>query len=320
MLNRYLIHILCLWSLGLPTIMAITYSAVPGFFAQDDPNANSSAIGALPPRFGLLDDSAERWQTFRHKLASLNEKAPKGTSYKAFWLGRHGEGWHNVAEAKYGTPAWDAYWSKLTTDGNITWGPDALLTPLGMQQAALARDAWRKELNLDHTHDGQHSKQEHKSFAVPLPERLLVSPLRRALDTFKITFLESEDGERPVLPEHKQRVLIVENCREQYGVHTCDERSNLTTLRPLYPPPVFTFEKGFTETDELWEPDVRESSEHVAARATNVLDRVFEGKETFISITAHSGFINGFLAAIGRESYSLPTGGIIPVVVRQTVA
>lgn len=29
-----------------------------------------------------------------------------------------------------------------------------------------------------------------------------------------------------------------------------------------------------------------------------------------ISITAHSGFINGFLAAIGHPTFSLPTGGM----------
>ena len=31
---------------------------------------------------------------------------------------------------------------------------------------------------------------------------------------------------------------------------------------------------------------------------------------TDISITSHGGFINGFLDAIGRPSYSLPTGGV----------
>jgi hypothetical protein len=27
--------------------------------------------------------------------------------YKVLYMGRHGEGYHNVAEAFYGTPAWD---------------------------------------------------------------------------------------------------------------------------------------------------------------------------------------------------------------------
>lgn len=29
------------------------------------------------------------------------------THYKLFFLGRHGEGWHNAAETFYGTPAWN---------------------------------------------------------------------------------------------------------------------------------------------------------------------------------------------------------------------
>lgn len=28
-----------------------------------------------------------------------------------------------------------------------------------------------------------------------------------------------------------------------------------------------------------------------------------------MAITAHGGFINGFLVAVGRKPYSLPTGG-----------
>lgn len=37
----------------------------------------------------------------------LNKEAPTGTSYKVLFLGRHGDGDHNVAEAFYGTAAWD---------------------------------------------------------------------------------------------------------------------------------------------------------------------------------------------------------------------
>ena len=56
-----------------------------------------------------------------------------------------------------------------------------------------------------------------------------------------------------------------------------------------------------------------------------------------ISITAHGGFISGFLTVVGRGAYSLPTGGmlipgrmffrvsplvlgVIPIVVRRTVS
>lgn len=92
------------------------------------------------------------------------------------------------------SPHKNSYWSKLNGDGNITWGPDALLTPLGETQAAGARTAWKKELA-----DG-----------VPLPTKFLSSPLRRALDTWKITFAEAPAGEKPVLSSHQRNALIYE--------------------------------------------------------------------------------------------------------------
>ncbi|KAF8323498.1 uncharacterized protein EI90DRAFT_2384115 [Cantharellus anzutake] len=58
-----------------------------------------------------------------------------GNKCKLIFAARHGQGWHNVAEAKYGTKAWNEYWSKLNTDGEIIWGPDPKLTPLGEREA-----------------------------------------------------------------------------------------------------------------------------------------------------------------------------------------
>ena len=40
-------------------------------------------------------------------MASLEAAKKEGESYKVLFLGRHGQGWHNVAETKYGTKAWD---------------------------------------------------------------------------------------------------------------------------------------------------------------------------------------------------------------------
>jgi hypothetical protein len=37
----------------------------------------------------------------------LNNKSGENESVKVMFLGRHGQGWHNVAETKYGTKAWD---------------------------------------------------------------------------------------------------------------------------------------------------------------------------------------------------------------------
>ena len=79
----------------------------------------------MPPRFGLIDTSNDRWLKFEEKIRQLNQDSPTGTTYKFFLLSRHGQGYRtdllklssklnrvnyfidNVAESKYGTPAWD---------------------------------------------------------------------------------------------------------------------------------------------------------------------------------------------------------------------
>ncbi|KZT64923.1 phosphoglycerate mutase-like protein [Daedalea quercina L-15889] len=273
------------------------FSVVSGFFAQDDPHAIPAKIGALPARFGLLDGSPECWSKFKSHVAKLNQAASPGTTHKILFLGRHGEGWHNVAEAKYGTQAWDDYYSRLYGDSEMTWGPDPLLTALGIQQAEAARTAWLKEV----------------SNGMPTPQRCYASPLHRALSTWKITF-GGDEG----FPQHTRRVMIFEkDLREEHGVHTCDMRNTRSLIERNFPPPIFDFEHGFTEEDLVWQSDVRESKDHIKARAHSVLDRIFdEAEETYISITAHGGIINGILAATGRPSYSLPTGGVLPLVIR----
>ncbi|OCH90902.1 phosphoglycerate mutase-like protein [Obba rivulosa] len=273
------------------------YTIVQGFFLQDDPEADGMAIGGIPERFGLIDRSPECWKNFRARVNELNKQAEEGTAYKVFFLSRHGQGWHNVAEAKYGREAWDEIFSKQFGDDEITWGPDPLLTPLGIAQAHAARTAWLAELPN----------------GIPLPQLFYCSPLKRALDTWRITF---DDGK--ILPAGYPNVLIIENLREEYGEHTCDMRSQRSQIAEEYPPPLYTFEDGFAEKDLVWDPLVRESKEHVRGRALNVLDRIFkdDGDVTYITITAHSGIINAFLAAMNRDRYELPTGGILPLVVK----
>lgn len=40
-----------------------------------------------------------QWQKFEKQVEALNANAPSDTVYKVFWLGRHGEGYHNAAES-----------------------------------------------------------------------------------------------------------------------------------------------------------------------------------------------------------------------------
>ncbi|KAJ7838599.1 histidine phosphatase superfamily [Mycena olivaceomarginata] len=270
------------------------YKTLSGFFSQDDPLAIPATIGAVPPRFGLLDPSDERWSKLSAKLSGLNT--------------------NNLGREKYGNQAWDDYWSKLDGDGALYWGheshlhsfhahsnissqisicpADAELTAIGKDQAAAVNKRWKEEL----------------AAMIPLPDKLYCSPMRRAIQMNIITF-EGVSSRRPV---------IVENCREEYGVHRCDQRSTRSYIADTFPQ--FDIEDGFTEKDELWQADSCETAAHIAGRAQSILERIFrEDKDAvFVSITAHAFIINSFLHTLGRPRYVLPVGGVLPIVVKAT--
>jgi len=271
------------------------YEIESGFFSQDGGAENFDVADPLPPRFGLVDANEDRWKAFVSKLHDLNAHAEKGISYKAIFAARHGEGYHNVAEAKYRTKLWEEYWARLNTDGVIVWGPDPLLTAVGEGQALQAHEMWKQEI----------------SAGLQLPKTYYCSPLTRCLQTYQITF----DG---FFDSSKLRPTVLENCRERYGIHTCDKRRSKTYIQEKFP--FVTIEDGFVEEDELWTADERESDEHVIFRASAVLDHIFtHDAEHVISLTAHSGFINGLIAATHHATFALMTGGVLPMVVKCTV-
>ncbi|CAE6480594.1 unnamed protein product [Rhizoctonia solani] len=281
-----------------------TYKVLQGYFLQTDLKAEPGTIGPNPDAFGLIDgDSKTCWSDFKAKITRLQQDAPVGTKYAVCWFGRHGQGWHNVGESKYGTVEWDKKWSLLNGDGEITWGPDPELTDLGKQQASEAHKVWKTEL----------ARQD----PAPLPTILFSSPFSRAALTLDITFsgilthMKDGTGLRP---------YIMENLREMNGEHTCDKRNPKSRIHEMYPE--FEFEPGFTEEDELWTPDHRETVQEIDDRLKVALDEIFGlllGKsDIFFSITAHSGTIAAALRVLGHKEYVLPTGGVIPVVIQAT--
>ncbi|GAC92668.1 phosphomutase-like protein [Pseudozyma hubeiensis SY62] len=149
-----------------------TFSTYTGFFQYD--TVEGTTLPAVAPNFGLRSNTT--WADLSQRLLELNAQglATDGSSYKLLFAGRHGQGFHNVAQSKYGNTAWDSYWSELTTDGTLVWGPDARLTPLGIQQAQAVHDAWVAMLQ----------QQDH----APLPTKLFSSPLSRALSTMEISY------------------------------------------------------------------------------------------------------------------------------------
>lgn len=170
-------------------------------------------------------------------------------------------------------------------------GPDALLTPKGIQQALLVNAAWKVQLND----------------SIPLPQKFLSSPLSRAASTLNLTWSDF------TFPFAKP--IFIEHLRESIGLHTCDKRRSKQYLHTTYPD--FTFETGFQEDDELWGPVYEETFEQQIVRLRGVLDSIWYNEgSTYISITAHGGTVSAILANIEHRVFNLQTGGMIPVVVR----
>lgn len=169
-----------------------------------------------------------------------------------------------------------------------TWGPDAKLTPEGLSQVHHTRDAWRREIRA----------------GIPKPESHHVSPLSRSLSTQLETW-------GPVKPPPVANELL----RETLGLHFGDQRSAASALRKIYPEIDFP-PHMMPEDDPLW-THLRESLSGRNARIKHALDQIMlNDRNTYISMTSHSGVINSTLVALGHRPYNLQTAGMIPVVVR----
>lgn len=256
-----------------------------------------------------------QWTLLERHVAALNEASASKKHYKVLFLGRHGEGWHNVAESKYGTKEWDvsqtdplpkeafsdlsqAHWSLLEGDGTMQWA-DARLTDKGEKQALAANAYFVEQLES----------------GLPAPESYYTSPLTRCLQTCNFTWNGLAVPEaRPFRP-----VTVKELLRETNGEHTCDRRSSLTQLRQTWPDSfmsTFKFEPGFSDEDKLWTADARETDEETQARLRIALDDIFEHDgHSWISITSHSGAIRAVQAVIGHRTFPLTQGSMFAVLV-----
>ncbi|RKF77684.1 putative phosphoglycerate mutase [Golovinomyces cichoracearum] len=281
-------------------------STVTGYFQQDDPSTESNDYDFKKNSFGLInrmydsdvdfdpDRKKTQWQRFEAEINRLNNQSQANTHYKLLYLGRHGEGYHNLAESFYGTKAWDCYWSLQKGNETTTW-VDAELTPLGISQAQAAQKFWANMI---------------ESEIIPVPQVYYVSPLLRCQQTAWNTFFGLNlPSERPFKP------VIKELLRECIGVHTCDMRSSKTQIQKRYPD--WIIEDGFTENDELWSPTLRESDEAMDQRTKLILDEILADDEhTFISISSHSGQIASALRVLGHREFQLGTGQAIPVLIK----
>lgn len=176
-------------------------------------------------------------------------------------------------------------------DGVMDWS-DARLTEKGREQAEALNNFWRESI---------------ESRTVPTPRRYYTSPLARCLETTKITY-----SGLPGLP------IVKEKLRERNGEHTCDRRSTRNWIASNYPE--YGIEAGFTENDELWRPDQRETEEEIAGRVRQLLDDVFTNEvNTIISFTGHSGLIRALYDVTGHSDVWVAAGAMVPLLIRAEV-
>ena len=284
------------------------FEAEPGLFMQSEPSTDPSDFDNAAQNFGLIhrkyptDETngsagTTDWQRFMRYVRHLEATSAKDTTYKLLYLGRHGEGFHNVAEAYYGTKDWDDYWSKLDGNGTIFWF-DAHLTETGKGQARAAGAFMKAQL----------SEQRR----MPPPDSYYTSPMYRCLQTASLTW-----SEVPLPSDKPFKPLIMELVREVLGEHTCDKRSTRSVIQKAFPD--FPIEQNFSEEDKLWRADHRETHEEHDARNQILLDDIFaHDSQGVLSLTSHSGAIASMLRVLGHREFRLPTGGMIPVLVKAT--
>ncbi|KAH7383221.1 histidine phosphatase superfamily [Pyrenochaeta sp. MPI-SDFR-AT-0127] len=277
------------------------YVAQHGYFSHDQDPENSGFEATTRPGLGILhreyptdlefDPNGQQsdWERLKYYVTSLNQKDPEHTRYKMLYIARHGEGFHNVKVAQVGWDEWERKWSKEPGDGTITW-LDADLTPKGEQQAHDIAKFWESE-------------------NIPPPESIYSSPLQRCLHTTALAFvpfLNAVPGKQPV---------VKEKLRERLSGYTCDQRSSKTWITDAYPS--FSIEDGFTENDELWLPDRRETSREHVKRSKELLNDLFSHDDSnTVAMTAHSGTIMAIFAATGWKEISVAAGAVYPLLVR----
>lgn len=272
-----------------------TFEIVPGYFKQLRQDTDETKFNYFKEHFGKL----KPWEEMLTDLRKLNKDAEgSGVVHKVLFLGRHGQGYHNLANLKYGEKAWNEHWLKTYGDGEIVWAPDPELTELGNAQAK----------------DNYHQFKIELADGLQVPSKWYSSPFRRSVDTLIGTWGEIVDLK-------DVRPLIKEDLRETIGVHLCDKRSSKSVIADKYVDRGFTIEEGFEEEDVYFKNDYREKVWEQALRQNKAFQYIFENTsadDDIISVTSHSGSIRTQLMVLGHRPFAIGTGGIIPVFVKAT--
>lgn len=267
------------------------FEVVPGFFVQSESSTDDINFNYALENFGIT----KPWPELVERLLKLNAELSPNESYKLVFFARHGQGPHNVVIGKYGYDEWKRKWHALERDGDYVYAPDPPLTDLGIAQAIENNIVWKQQL----------------AQGAPVPTRFYVSPLQRSSHTLVLTWKD--------LRPHESKVKVVENLREIIGFHLCNKRSSRTTILERFDSQGFFTEDGFAEEDELHDPIHEEEANDQCIRSNKFLQQLFnEADDQIVYTASHGGTIKSFLMILGHREYTIPTGGMIPVVIKAT--
>jgi len=276
------------------------YESYGSFFQQDTLDADEQGVGFVYPRFGLK--LQYQWGSFWKSIADLNQH-DDSADYKVFFLERHGEAINNDHPNV-------AMKSEMR---------DPQLVLEGLLQAQHVQSVWASEL----------------AAGIGLPQLSYCSPLTRTLATNTITF-----GNLPGISSLK--TTIVENCREKVSTDRVEHRHCKEYIqeflpsvanKEMLPSPDFEFEDKFKDFDPYWvhkgnnyddtndKPKTAvnpESDQTFLDRIQSVLSEIFENHKdaTFVHITTHSEWIDGFCRVLGRTPYDAANAVVLPIVVK----
>ncbi|KAK7686885.1 hypothetical protein QCA50_009961 [Cerrena zonata] len=264
------------------------YKSIDSYFKQLKESTDDSNFSIIDD-FGLEDQHT--WNDVIEEVQRLNNKHGHKKQYKLFFLARHGEAWHNVAEEYYSSKEWNCEWQMKDGNGTIEWF-DAKLTSTGEGQIERLSKAWDSQIHHNNA---------------PIPQLYYISPLTRTLQTFELTWSN-------LINIYDSKPKVVELARETYGIGTESKRHNASYIDFNFP--FVKFDTGFTFNDDLWIPDKHESHQHRNYRAHLLLNEIFKKDDnTVISITSHSGLISSILKVIGHRKWELKTGQMVPVII-----
>ncbi|KAL3657406.1 hypothetical protein V7S43_017725 [Phytophthora oleae] len=258
--------------------MATNIKAVDGFFSRIPQSESLPESLQLFRQFKLATSS---WTEFKQ---NFEEQTKAGKNLKVVFFVRHGEGLHNEAIKLYGSDHW--YKELVTSDVYR----DAELTPFGIQDAQ--------------TKGPPRIKVELQGGMPPI-ERVIVSPISRAIQTAQHFFSKDQTPDTPF--------VCMEGCREHLGVDSCNNRRSVSELKIKFPN--VDFSALAEEEDALWTTDHRESTDEIRTRAKEFLAELFRTiPERHVAVVTHFGFIEAVCAVTMGVKIEAGKCEVVPVV------